>query len=188
MDRMTLSTDKIRQADLNNLEIIRYPDPRLAEPSTAVDPIDEALLLPLTHKMFDLMFLAKGVGLAAPQVGINVRLFVASPAYEPDDRRVYINPRIVSVDQVHEDEEGCLSVPGIQAKIRRYGQVTIEAADLKGKVFQQTGNGLLARIFQHETDHLEGRLIVDRMGTLARLSYRRTIRELEDKFLQRQAK
>lgn len=177
--------DPIRRLDLAALRIIRYPDPRLLTASADLEEIDEAVLRPLTDRMFELMFQAKGVGLAAPQVGINLRFFVASPTYEPSDRRVYVNPQMVRVDEWVEEEEGCLSVPGVNVKIRRYSRATIEATDLAGKRFQEAGEDLPARIYQHETDHLEGRLIVDRMGPLAKLSHRRTLRELEEKFAER---
>lgn len=167
--------------DLEALQVVKYPDPRLAGPSQPVQVIDDAMRA-LVEKMFELMFKAKGVGLAAPQVGLNLRMFVASPSYEPGDRRVYINPHIVSVDGAQESDEGCLSVPGVDSKIRRYSTVTVEATGLDGQVFQETGTKLVARIFQHEMDHLNGQLILDRMGSVSKLAHRRTIRELEEKF------
>ena len=136
----------------------------------------------LAEKMFELMFQARGVGLAAPQVGLTVRLFVASPTYEPTDQRVYINPSILSADGTQEGEEGCLSFPGIVCNIKRANVVTIQATNLDGQVFQETGEGLAARIFQHESDHLDGRLLTDRMGTVARLANRRALRDLEEEF------
>lgn len=175
------SKEKIDQADLESLRVIRYPDPRLKELCTNIDMFD-ASLRRLTQRMAELMFEAKGVGLAANQVGITVQLFVASPTYEPADVRVYVNPRILSADGWEESEEGCLSLPGINTNIKRRQVVTIEAADLDGKVFQETGTELLARIFQHETDHLQGMLLVDKMGSVARLASRRTLKELEEKF------
>ena len=177
--------DIIRHVDIASLRVIQYPDPRLLTPSVELEEIDEPTLRPLIQRMFELMFLAKGVGLAAPQVGINLRLFVGSPSYEPTALRVYINPRILSAEDHVDDEEGCLSVPGIHVQIRRYAQATIEATDLTGGRFQEAGKGLLARLYQHETDHLDGRLVVDRMSPIARLSHRRTLRELEEKFAEK---
>ena len=172
---------KIKQADIANLRLIRYPDPRLREVSTPVDEIDDDVRR-LVEKMFEILFAAPGVGLAAVQAGVPVRLFVACPTGDPKDRRVYVNPRIVSEDGSQEEDEGCLSVPGITTRIKRRNVVTIRAVGLDGKEFEETGEGLLARLFQHETDHLNGRLILDRMGSLARLANRRLIKELEDKF------
>ncbi len=182
---MMTSSQKIAQYDIETLTVVRYPDPRLAEVCTAVDSFDEPLRR-LADKMFELMFQFKGVGLAANQAGVTIQLFVASPAYSQDDRRVYVNPKIIALEGNAENEEGCLSLPGINVKIKRRAIATIEAQDLDGKSFQETGEGLTARIFQHETDHLNGLLLVNKMGSVARLAYRRTIRELEEKFAETQ--
>lgn len=173
--------EKISQVDITTLKIIRYPDPRLRELSTPLDGIDDSLRA-LVDKMFELMFEARGVGLAAPQVGINVRLFVASPDFTPEDRRVYINPRLISVDGAVEEEEGCLSLPNITARIKRYETVTIQATNLEGQIFEETGHDLAARAFQHEIDHLDGRMLIDRMGSVAKLASRRAIKDLEEQF------
>lgn len=174
------SIEKIAQVDVPSLHIIKYPDPRLKEVCTPLEKVDPAALRPLIDKMFELMYAAKGVGLAANQVGLTVRLFVASPSFEQDDRRVYINPRILSVDGWEEHEEGCLSLPGANGKIKRHSTVTIEATDLDGNAFQETGTDLLARIFQHESDHLNGQLIMDKMGSVAKLANRRIFKDLEE--------
>jgi peptide deformylase len=167
--------------DLPALQIIRYPDPRLQQPGEPVETVDESLR-PLAERMFELMAAARGVGLAAPQVGLSLRLFVACPTGEPTDRRVYVNPTLLELDGQMDEEEGCLSVPGITCRLKRFSRVTIEATDLASRRFQETGEGLLARIFQHETDHLDGRLILDRMGSIARLAHRRAIKDLHEQF------
>jgi len=172
---------KIRQADLPSLKIIRYPDPRLREVSTPVEEIDDHVRR-LADRMFALMLAAKGVGLAAPQVGVTVRLFVTSPTFQEQDRRVYVNPELISLDGQQEDEEGCLSFPGITSKIKRGHVATIRATNLDGQTFQETGEGLTARVFQHEMDHINGRLLIDRMGSVARLSHRRALADLEEQF------
>jgi len=171
--------EKIRQADLPCLKIIYYGDPRLREICTPIDEVDSSVRA-LVERMFELMFSSRGVGLAAPQVGVTVRLFIASPTFQTDDRRVYINPRIISVDGWQDGEEGCLSFPGITCRIKRRRLATIEATDLDGKAFEETGEELTARIFQHETDHLNGELLVDRMGSVARLANRRALKQLEE--------
>jgi peptide deformylase len=173
---------KIVPSDLAALKIIHYPDPRLSRKSIAVGLPDESLR-PLAERMFELMFAARGVGLAAPQVGVNLRLFVASPGVDPQDRRVYVNPVILSAEGWQELEEGCLSVPGVTSQVKRHNLVSIQAAGLDGKGFQEAGEGLLARIFQHEIDHLDGVLVINRMGSLARMAYRRTLKDLEDQFV-----
>ena len=175
------SDERIRQADLDKLRIIHYPDPRLREACTPVEPVDESVRA-LAEKMIELMAAASGVGLAAPQVGVTVRLFVAVPTEDPTDRRVYINPEIVAVDGAQDGEEGCLSFPDISCRIKRYETATIRARGLDGELFEETGTGLTARIYQHESDHLDGRLLVDRMGTVAKLAARRALKDLEEEF------
>lgn len=173
--------EKLRNVDIPSLRIIRYPDPRLREVCTPVTGIDEPLRR-LVDRMFELMFEARGVGLAAPQVGVTIRLFVACPTGDETDRRVYVNPRITALEGSQEGEEGCLSFPGIFSKIKRADVATVEAVDLDGQGFEETGEGLLARAFQHETEHLDGRLLVDRMGSVSKLANRRALKELEEKF------
>ena len=175
------ANEKIRQVDPAALQVLRYPDPRLRAVCVPVDKVNGDVKR-LIERMFDLMFADRGVGLAAPQVGVPVRLFIASPDFNPEDRRVYINPRIIAVDGTQEEDEGCLSFPGITCKIKRSNEVTIRAIGLDGREFQETGTELAARVFQHEMDHLEGWLLVDRMGSVARLANRRSLKELEDKF------
>ena len=175
------STEKIEHADPASLVIVRYPDPRLTEVCTPVAGVDQNIVS-LVERMFELMFEGNGVGLAAPQVGLTVRLFVTSPTFDPADRTVYINPQIVAVEGSCENEEGCLSVPGVNCHIKRAAVVTVRALDLSGETFEQTADGLSARVIQHENDHLDGMTIVDRMGTVARLGNRRTLKDLEEKF------
>jgi len=171
----------IENLDLAALRILHYPDPRLTEVSKPVRRFDEPLR-GLAEKMFELMFAARGVGLAASQVGVPIRMFVASPAFQEQDRRVYVNPRVLSAEDWQEEEEGCLSFPSITCKIKRHKVVVLEAGNLAGAVFQETGEGLTARIFEHEMDHLEGRLLVNRMGSVARLTRRKALKELEAEF------
>jgi peptide deformylase len=176
--------ERIRAADLNSLVVLRYPDPRLKEPCAPIECVDGDVAA-LAEKMRDLMLASNGVGLAAPQVGVPVRLFVASPTFQAADFHVYINPRIVEGEGALHEEEGCLSFPGIFCKVKRYATVTIEARDRTGRVFTQTLSGLHARIVQHENDHLDGILLSDRMGSVARLAKRRSLRQLEDQFAER---
>ncbi len=168
------SIEKIRQADLSSLEIIHYGDPRLKEICTPLEEVDDSVGA-LVERMFELMFASRGVGLAGPQVGVTVRLFIASPTFQQDDRHVCINPEIVW-------EEGCLSFPGISCKIKRRNIVTVRALGLKGEQFKQTREELAARIFQHEIDHLDGKLLVDRMGSIAKLTHRRALKELQQRY------
>ena len=125
----------------------------------------------------------KGVGLAAPQVGVNVRLFVANPTGKPEDDKVYVNPVLSDADGDEEGEEGCLSLPEINVKVTRpTARVRMQARDLSGEPFEQVGSGFITRIWQHENDHLNGILILDRMGPVGKLTYRKRLKELEDEY------
>src|SRR5215208_4793769 len=157
-----------------DLKIILYPDPRLKKMSQPVQNFDERLRL-LAARMFELMREAKGVGLAAPQVGENIRMFVMNPTNEPGDDRVYVNPVLGDVEGEEEAEEGCLSLPGIHVKIVRRKQVRMQAQDLEGKPIEEVATGFIPRVWQHETDHLNGTMLTDRMGPVARMANRRIL-------------
>jgi peptide deformylase len=164
-----------------DLKIIHYPDPRLRKQSKVVEAFDDALRA-LASRMFELMRAQRGVGLAAPQVGQNVRMFVMNPTGKPEDDRVYVNPVLIEPDGEEEGEEGCLSLPNINANVLRSRTLTIKAYDLSGQAFEQTESGYVARIWQHENDHLNGVLILDHMSPVAKLGARRALRELRDKW------
>jgi len=164
-----------------DLKIIHWPDPRLKKVSAPVQQFDETLAQ-LATRMFELMREARGVGLAAPQVGLNIRLFVMNHSGEPQDDRVYINPILSEADGEEDGEEGCLSLPGITANILRSRTLRIQAQDLAGQIFEQMESGYVARIWQHETDHLNGILLMDRMGESARIGCRKILRELEERY------
>jgi peptide deformylase len=166
--------------DLSNTELVLYPDPRLRAPCERIQTIDDSLDT-LIEQMIELMFNAKGVGLAAPQVGISVQLFIASPTFESDDLHVYINPKITEVSRDREtEEEGCLSFPLIYNNVSRGIEVTLEYVNLDGdRVSETITDPFHARIIQHEMDHLEGRLLVDGMGPVAKLQYRKALKLLE---------
>lgn len=168
--------------DAKELKIIRWPDPRLKKKSEPVTAFDEDLR-ELAARMFELMRECKGVGLAAPQVGVNVRLFVANPTGKPEDDKVYVNPVLSDADGDEEGEEGCLSLPDINVKVTRpTARVRMQARDLSGEPFEQVGSGFITRIWQHENDHLNGILILDRMGAVAKLTYRKRLKELEEQY------
>jgi peptide deformylase len=172
----------IAQADIDGLTIIRYPDPRLKVNCAPIETVDEEVRH-LATRMIDLMFASRGVGLAAPQVGLTARLFVATPTFERSNVHVYVNPRIIETDGSQEDEEGCLSFPGIYCKVKRSQSIVIRATGLDGNVFEQSCEDLHARICQHENDHLNGVLLADRMSTVAKLANRKALRELEAEFV-----
>jgi peptide deformylase len=164
-----------------DLKIIEYPDPRLKKPSLAVTEFDPSLAA-LVARMFQLMRESRGVGLAAPQVGQNIRLFIMNHTGDPTDDRVYVNPELTDASGSEEAEEGCLSLPNINAVIVRDKSLRMRARDLQGNAIEQTESGYVARIWQHEFDHLNGTLIIDRMGPVAKMAARKALRELEEKF------
>ena len=165
----------------DDLKIIDYPDPRLRKASSAVKSID-ASLKALAERMLQLMREHRGVGLAAPQVGVNIRLFVMNHSGDPKDDRVFVNPELTEAEGAEEAEEGCLSLPGINARIVRDKTIRLRATDLEGNLIDQVESGYIARIWQHEFDHLNGTLIIDRMGSVAKMAAKKTLRELEEKF------
>lgn len=164
-----------------DLKLIRYPDPRLKKRSQPVEQFDEGLKA-LAARMLELMREHRGVGLAAPQVGINLRLFVMNHSGQPEDDRIYVNPELFDPAEEEEDEEGCLSLPGITAQVLRSGFLRLKAQDVEGNPVEAAETGFIARIWQHETDHLNGVLITDRMGPVAKMAARRQLKELEQEF------
>lgn len=149
-----------------SLKIIHYPHPTLRHVSRPLKRVD-AELRDMIAQMFDLMYEHEGVGLAANQVDLPYRLFVANPTGERDQKDaeyVFINPVITSGKGQAEGEEGCLSIPGIHGKVVRKEKVQIEAYNLSGELFSGELDGLFARIVQHEVDHLDGVLFIDRMS------------------------
>lgn len=167
--------------NLDNLDIVCYPDPVLRQDARPITEFTPELAA-LAQRMIELMVQANGVGLAAPQVGIDRRLFVASPTGKAADAHVYINPVLSDFQGAESQEEGCLSLPGITVKVNRPTACHIEAVDINGNPFSHKAAELLARILQHENDHLNGVLIVDKMNTLDRLASRRQLKYLEQEY------
>lgn len=164
--------------DTAALQVILYPDPRLRKVCRDVEQFDEDLAA-LARRMLELMRQHDGVGLAAPQVGVLLRLFVCNPTGDPRDDHVYVNPRLTDLTGEGDREEGCLSIPDVNVTIRRPAACKMRAVDLQGRPFEEEGSDLLARCWQHECDHLEGRLIIDRMSESDKIANRKAIRQLE---------
>jgi peptide deformylase len=161
------------------LTIVTYPHPALREPTRVVADVDDTVRA-VAARMIELMHEARGVGLAAPQVGLNWRLFVANPTLEPGWDRVFINPELRDADPATAPhDEGCLSLPGITAEVTRPVGITIESLDEHGQRFTATSQDFAARVWQHEFDHLEGTLILDRMTRIDRMANRRALADLE---------
>jgi peptide deformylase len=161
--------------------IVRYGDPVLERPAETVTEFNNPDLDKFLEDMFESMYAAKGVGLAAPQIGFSRRISVVDPSagQDPSQRLVLINPEIVSVEGAQVGEEGCLSIPGFREQVKRGKRVTVRAQDATGTVFEKTGEDLLARAFLHETDHLNGRLYISHVSALKRDLIRRKIRKMQ---------
>lgn len=160
--------------------IVKYGDPILEAPAKPVENFDEELQT-LVADMFESMYAANGVGLAAPQIGIGKRLNVidVSIGKNPEAKIVCANPEIVHAEGEQREEEGCLSVPGFRGYVPRPLYVTIRAQDATGKEFEMRGEGLLARAFCHEIDHLNGVLFITHLSMLKRDMIKRKIRKLK---------
>jgi peptide deformylase len=122
----------------------------------------------------------KGIGLAAPQAGVPLRLFIISLNGSRENVKVYINPTVTPTGELGSIDEGCLSVPGIYTKVRRYKKCKVTATDLDGSEFTDQAEGLYARALQHEYDHIEGMTIVNRMGQTAKIVHRKQLKKLEE--------
>ena len=165
--------------DVDKCRITYYPATVLRGRAAPVEKIDENIRQ-LVDKMGEILVEKKGIGLAAPQAGVPLRLFIVSLTGKREDVRAYINPTVTPHGDLDEAEEGCLSVPGIWAKIRRYKKATVTATGLDGRQFTEDAEGLYARCLQHEYDHIEGTVIVNRMGEAARIAHRRQLKKLAD--------
>jgi len=164
-----------------SLEIIQYPHPTLRHKSKPLKRVD-AELRQLIAEMFELMYEHEGVGLAANQVDLPYRLFVSNVEGDPaikDAECVFINPVLSGGHDQSEDEEGCLSIPGLRAQVKRNSKIKIQAYDLSGNEISGEVDGLMARIVQHETDHLDGVLFIDRLGPAQQLGFRDQLEEFE---------
>ena len=167
--------------DYCNCNLTKYPTPVLMDTAKPVAEINDDIRQ-LADRMMDIMVEAKGIGLAGPQAGVNLRIFVVSTDGMKENAKVYINPTIEVDGSIVANEEGCLSLPGIYGKIRRYSKCTVTATDLDGNAFTEVGEGLLGRAFQHEYDHLEGRMIKDRLSTPAKIRAKRRLKQLQEEY------
>ena len=161
--------------------IVKLGDPVLEREAEKVTEFDTPELHKFLDDMFESMYAAKGVGLAAPQIGVSRKISVidVSNGEKLGDKLVLINPTIVRVDGKQDGEEGCLSIPGFREQVRRGRTVTIRAQNAKGEVFEQTAEDLLARAFLHETDHLYGKLYINHISALKRDLMKRKIKKLQ---------
>src|SRR5687767_9384418 len=151
------------------LTILEFPDPRLRTIARPVDPAAlDAGFQQLFDDMFETMYAAPGIGLAASQVDVHQRFMVIDVSEEKNEPRVFLNPQILSREGEQACQEGCLSVPGIYADVKRAERITVRALDRHGQPFELAADGLLAICIQHEMDHLDGKLFVDYLSPLKR--------------------
>lgn len=162
------------------MKITKYGEPVLAARAREVNNVDAALR-DMVERMRLTMYQANGVGLAAPQVGEGIRLFVfdLTLGEDPGAFHAFLNPVIVEAEGVESDEEGCLSVPGISLGVERHTRLLLRAVDLDGREFEREYRDFEARVLQHEIDHLDGHVILDRVSPLKRRLARREIRRLQ---------
>ena len=161
-------------------EVIKYPDPVLSKPAADVTVFDKDLAT-LVNEMFDSMYAAQGIGLAAPQISISQRITVIDTSFKerPEDKIVLINPEIVEREGQQFEEEGCLSLPEIREKVKRAAWVKVRAQNVTGHAIEVEGTELLARALQHEIDHLNGILFIDHLSRLKRDLVHRRIKKLQ---------
>ncbi len=162
--------------------IVKFGDPVLEKKAQRVEEFDAPELHQLIEDMFESMQAAKGVGLAAPQIGISRSIAVIDTTVSEEEqgqRLVLINPEVIRREGKQVSEEGCLSVPGFAEPVRRSLRVTVRAQNVKGETFEVTGEGLLARALEHETDHLYGQLYLTHLSPLKRDLIKRRIRKLQ---------
>lgn len=164
---------------MSTLTILEFPDPRLRTVAREIDPseLDDAFRAHIAD-MFETMYEAPGIGLAASQIDDHRRYMVIDVSEARDERRVFVNPRILEREGEQVCEEGCLSVPTIQAKVTRSEKIVVQALDEFGASFELETDGLLAVCIQHEMDHLEGKLFIDYLSPLKRNMIKRKFEKL----------
>ena len=166
------------------MELVYYPDPRLRDVSKKIASVDQEVLDAIPQ-MFEIMYKARGIGLAGPQAGLGRRIIVANLSGDPkhtEHEQVFINPEIVDRAGKLQEEEGCLSLPGMGAQINRAEKCLVRYKDAKGKTVEREVEMLESRLFQHEIDHLDGILIIDKMTPADRKQWAPLIKELEEDF------
>jgi peptide deformylase len=169
--------------DVAKCRIMHYPAEVLGVRARPIEKVDDNIRR-LVDKMIDIMLEKKGIGLAAPQAGVSLRLFIISLDGSRENVKVYVNPTVTPNGELGSIDEGCLSVPGIYTKVRRYKKCKVTATDLDGNEFTDQAEGLYARALQHEHDHIEGMTIVNRMGQTARIVHRRQLKKLQEQHKQ----
>lgn len=171
------------------LQLVEYPHPALLRRSKPLVRIDDEVCAAV-ERMFDIMYAAEGIGLAANQVALPYRVFVVNCAGRPDagEELVFINPVLSRPRGSAVQEEGCLSLPGLRMDVRRPEKIVVDAWSLDGEPFRIDVGGLLARVVQHEYDHLDGRLFTDRLTESAAIESRRALETFREVFAGQQSR
>jgi peptide deformylase len=174
------TSDAVRKSAKKLHEVVKYPDPVLAREGDTVTDFGPELAK-FVDEMFDSMYAAQGIGLAAPQIAVSKRITVIDVSFNenPEDKIVLINPVIIEREGFLYEEEGCLSLPDINEKVKRAAWVKVRAQNVKGEFFEVEGEELLSRALQHEIDHLHGVLFIDRLSRLKRDLILRRIKKLQ---------
>jgi peptide deformylase len=165
--------------NIEKCRITHYPADVLNRHAQPVKKIDDNIRR-LVEKMIDIMLKNSGIGLAAPQVGVPLRIFIISLDVSKEAVKIYINPTVTTTGELDSIDEGCLSVPGVHTKVRRYKKCKVTATDLDGNEFTEEAEGLYARALQHEYDHINGFTIVNRMGQTAKIVHRKQLKKLRE--------
>ncbi len=170
-------------SDPTTLQIVQFPHPALRHKSLPIRRVDTALR-EIVRRMFDLMYEARGIGLAANQVDLPLRLFIVNSRQDSngDGEMVFINPVLSRPKGVEESEEGCLSFPQLYGPVTRPKRIHVQAYGLDGKEISADLDGLLSRVVQHETDHLDGVLFTDRMSMSSRMEVAEVLEGFELEF------
>ncbi len=174
-------SETMKPPNLETLRIVHHPDPVLRKVCAEVEDFGPELEA-LTRRMLEVMHTGEGVGLAAPQVGLSIRLFVCNPTSEPGDDLIIVNPKFAELTGGVDGEEGCLSLPGVTVTRRRAIRAVMRAQDVTGRPIELVGEDLKARAWQHETDHLDGRLICDNMSETDEIANRRALKALRAEY------
>jgi peptide deformylase len=179
----------VEPSRIDRLELVEFPHPALLRRARPLVRIDDTIH-DVVEQMFEIMYQAGGIGLAATQVALPYRLFVVNLAARPDagEELVFINPSLSRPRGNAVQEEGCLSLPGLRMDVRRPEQIVVKAWSLEGEPFEEDLDGLLARVVQHEFDHLEGRLFTDRLPDAAALEARRSLDTFREVFAGKQSR
>jgi peptide deformylase len=172
------------------MKIVHYPHPALRYQARPLTYIDKKLHLQI-GEMWDCMYEVRGLGLAATQVALPFQLLLINITGDPEQRdreEIYINPVIIERKGSIDDDEGCLSFPGLFQRVRRAKTIKVQAYNIKGEPVEVTASDLAARAWQHEIDHLNGVLFIDKMGTIAKLAARGSVKTFEREFRKAQEK